>query len=84
LILSGWRLIRKVDYSHQITYSFPSHFKLAQGKSVQIHAKGQEKDKSHDDLVLPTHHSWTVGLSVLTILLDQQNKKQATHIQKTS
>jgi len=81
--LTGWRLLRKVDNSPEITYSIPSGFKLASGKYVKIHAKGQGKDKSPYDLVLPTHDSWGIGVSVVTRLLNEQNEEKATHIQKT-
>jgi len=81
--LTGWRLLRKVDNSPEITYSVPSGFKLASGKYVKIHAKGQGKEKSPYDLVLPTHDSWGIGVSVVTRLLNEQNEEKATHIQKT-
>jgi len=81
--LTGWRLLRKVDNSPEITYSIPSGFKLASGKYVKIHARGQGKEKSPYDLVLPTHDSWGVGVSVVTRLLNEQNEEKATHIQKT-
>jgi intermediate filament protein if len=81
--LTGWRLLRKVDNSPEITYSIPSNFKLASGKYVKIHAKGQAKERPPFDLVLPTHDSWGVGVSVVTRLLNEQNEEKATHIQKT-
>jgi len=81
--LTGWRLLRKVDNSPEITYSLPSGFKLASGKYLKIHARGQGKEKSPYDLVLQTHDSWGVGVSVVTRLLNEQNEEKATHIQKT-
>jgi len=81
--LTGWRLLRKVDNSPEITYSLPSNFKLASGKYVKIHAKGQAKERPPYDLVLPTYDSWGVGVSVVTRLLNEQNEEKATHIQKT-
>ncbi len=81
--LTGWRLLRKVDNSPEITYSLPSNFKLASGKYLKIHAKGQTKERPPYDLVLPTHDSWGVGVSVVTRLLNEQNEEKATHIQKT-
>ncbi|CAF1162837.1 unnamed protein product [Adineta steineri] len=81
--LTGWRLLRKVDNSPEITYSLPSGFKLSSGKYVKIHARGQGKERSPYDLVLPTHDSWGVGVSVVTRLLNEQNEEKATHIQKT-
>ncbi|CAF1127925.1 unnamed protein product [Adineta steineri] len=81
--LTGWRLLRKVDNSPEITYSLPSAFKLSSGKYVKIHARGQGKERSPYDLVLPTHDSWGVGVSVVTRLLNEQNEEKATHIQKT-
>jgi intermediate filament protein if len=81
--LTGWRLLRKVDNSPEITYSLPANFKLASGKYLKIHAKGQGKEKTPFDLVLPTHDSWGVGVSVVTRLLNEQNEEKATHIQKT-
>ncbi|CAF1071661.1 unnamed protein product [Rotaria sordida] len=81
--LTGWRLLRKVDNSPEITYSIPSGFKLASGKYVKIHARGQAKERSPYDLILNTHDSWGVGVSVVTRLLNEQNEEKATHIQKT-
>jgi len=81
--LTGWRLLRKVDNSPEISYSLPSNFKLASGKYVKIHARGQGKERLPYDLVLPTHDSWGVGVSVVTRLLNEQNEEKATHIQKT-
>ncbi|UJR34382.1 hypothetical protein I4U23_021790 [Adineta vaga] len=81
--LTGWRLLRKVDNSPEITYSLPSGLKLSSGKYLKIHARGHGKEKSPYDLVLPTHDSWGVGVSVVTRLLNEQNEEKATHIQKT-
>ncbi|CAF4183044.1 unnamed protein product, partial [Rotaria sp. Silwood2] len=81
--LTGWRLLRKVDNSPEITYSIPSGFKLASGKYVNIHARGQAKERSPYDLILDVHESWGIGVSVITRLLNEQNKEVATHIQKT-
>ncbi|CAF2939828.1 unnamed protein product [Rotaria sp. Silwood2] len=81
--LTGWRLLRKVDNSPEITYSIPSGFKLASGKYVKIHARGQAKERSPYDLILNTHDSWGIGVSVVTRLLNEQNEEKATHIQKT-
>lgn len=81
--LTGWRLLRKVDNNPEITYSLPSNFKLASGKYLKIHARGQAKERPPYDLVLPTHDSWGVGVSVVTRLLNEQNEEKATHIQKT-
>ncbi|CAF3159325.1 unnamed protein product [Rotaria socialis] len=81
--LTGWRLLRKVDNLPEITYSIPSGFKLASGKYVKIHARGQAKERSNYDLILTTHDSWGIGVSVVTRLLNEQNEEKATHIQKT-
>lgn len=81
--LTGWRLLRKVDNSPEITYSLPANFKLASGKSVKIYARGQGKERLPYELVLPTSDSWGVGVSVVTRLLNDQNEEKATHIQKT-
>lgn len=81
--LTGWRLLRKVDNSPEITYSLAPNFKLASGKSVKIYARGQGKERPPYDLVLSTHDSWGVGVSVVTRLLNDQNEEKATHIQKT-
>lgn len=81
--LTGWRLLRKVDNSPEITYSLPSNFKLASGKCVKIHARGQGKERLPYDLILSTHDSWGIGVSVVTRLLNEQNEEKATHIQKT-
>jgi intermediate filament protein if len=81
--LTGWRLLRKVDNSPEITYSIPREFKLASGKYLKIYARGQGKERPPYDLVLPTHDSWGVGVSVVTRLLNDQNEEKATHIQKT-
>ena len=81
--LTGWRLLRKVDNSPEITYSLPANFKLASGKYVKIFARGQGKERPPYDLVLPTNDSWGVGVSVVTRLLNDQNEEKATHIQKT-
>jgi len=81
--LTGWRLLRKVDNSPEITYSLPANFKLASGKYVKIFARGQGKERHPFELVLPTNDSWGVGVSVVTRLLNDQNEEKATHIQKT-
>lgn len=81
--LTGWRLLRKVDNSPEITYSLPANFKLASGKYVKIFARGQGKERPPFELVLPTNDSWGVGVSVVTRLLNDQNEEKATHIQKT-
>lgn len=81
--LTGWRLLRKVDNSPEITYSLPANFKLASGKYVKIYARGQGKERPPFELVLPTNDSWGVGVSVVTRLLNDQNEEKATHIQKT-
>ena len=82
--LTGWRLLRKVDNLPEITYSFPHNVILGSQKYVKISARGQGKERSPFELVLPTNDSWGVGWNCFTRLVDDHNSEQSTFVEKTT
>jgi len=82
--ISGYKLVRKLDNRHEVSFTFPPRFLLAPGNTVKIWANHQGGvHNPPESLIFEDISTWGVGQNVATTLVNREGEERAHFNQVT-